>query len=86
MTLLRLIEFLRAHLKQVVWACCILLVALVIIDAIPAFVDKQHAHTEAEHFPAFWAVFGFTACVLIVLGSKAFGKAGIMKREGYYDE
>jgi hypothetical protein len=86
MILLRLIEFLRARLKQVVWACYALLIALVIIDAIPLFVDKHHAHTKAEHFPAFWAVFGFAACVLIILGSKAFGKAGIMKREDYYDE
>jgi hypothetical protein len=86
MKLLKLIEFLRNRLKTVIWVCISLLVVLVVLDAIPGIVDKEHAHTKAEHFPAFWAVFGFVACVLIIIGSKAFGHAGIMTREDYYDE
>ncbi len=86
MKLLRLIEFLRRHLKTVIRVCLALLVLLVLVDAIPYFVDKQHAHTKAEHIPGFWAAFGFVACVVIVLVSKAFGHAGIMTREDYYDE
>ena len=86
MNLVRLIDFLRGRLKTVITVCCALLVALVLIDAVPALVDKHHAHTSAEKFPLFWAVFGFVACVLIIIGSKAFGHAGIMKREDYYDE
>lgn len=86
MKLVRIIEYLRGRLKAVMIVCAIVLAALVLIDAIPALVDKHHAHTEAERIPAFWAVFGFAGCVLLIIASKAFGKAGIMKREDYYDE
>jgi hypothetical protein len=86
MNLVRLIDFLRDRLKTVIRVGIAVLVLLAVIDAIPLFVDKQHAHTSAEKFPFFWAVFGFLGCVLIILGSKAFGHAGIMKREDYYDE
>ena len=86
MKLLRFIEFLRRHLKTVIRLCLLVLVLLVLADAIPALVDKHHAHTKAEHLPGFWAAFGFVACVLIVIVSKAFGHAGIMTREDYYDE
>lgn len=86
MKLLRLIEFLRRHLRTVIRVCLAVLVLLVLVDAIPALVDKHHAHTKAEHLPGFWAAFGFVACVLIVIVSKAFGHAGIMTREDYYDE
>jgi hypothetical protein len=86
MKLVRLIEFLRQHLKGVVRLCLLLLALLVIADAIPGLVDKKPAHTAAEHFPGFWAAFGFVGCVIIIIVSKAFGHAGIMQREDYYDE
>jgi hypothetical protein len=86
MKLVQLIEFLRSRLKTVVRIGLALLVVLVVVDAIPGVVDKEHAHTAAEHIPGFWAAFGFVACVLIVIASKAFGHAGIMTREDYYDE
>ncbi len=86
MKLLRLIEFLRRHLKTVIRVCLVVLVLLVIADALPFIVDKEHAHTKAEHLPGFWSAFGFVACVVIVIASKAFGHAGIMTREDYYDE
>jgi hypothetical protein len=86
MKLVKLIEWLRNRLKAVVWVACIVLAVLVVLDAIPGVVDKEHAHTKAEHFPAFWAVFGFVGCVLIIIVSKWFGHAGIMQREDYYDE
>lgn len=83
MILLRLIEFLRARLRTVVLACGGVLALVALIDV---FVDKHHAHTKIEHLPVFWSAFGFVACVLIVILSKAFGHAGIMTREDYYDE
>lgn len=86
MNLLAFIEFLRKHLKTVVRICLGALVLLVVLDAIPAIVDKEHAHTAAEKLPGFWAVFGFLGCVIIVIASKAFGHSGIMTREDYYDE
>ena len=86
MKLVKLIEWLRSRLKAVTWIACIALAVLVALDAIPGVVDKEHAHTKAEHFPGFWAAFGFTGCVLIIIVSKWFGHAGIMRREDYYDE
>jgi drug/metabolite transporter (DMT)-like permease len=84
MKLVLIIEFLRKRLKTVVRVCFVLLAALIVIDAL--FVNKEHAHTRIEHLPAFWSVFGFIGCVLIIIGSKWFGHTGIMTREDYYDE
>jgi hypothetical protein len=88
MRLLRFLEFLRQHLRTVVRLSFAALAGLVVVDAIPALVHKQgHAHTWAEgHVPGFWALFGFVGCVLLILLSKAFGQAGVMQREDYYDE
>ena len=84
MKLARLIEFLRNRLKTVVPICFGILALLIVVDAF--FVNKEHAHTAPEHFPAFWSLFGFVGCVLIILLSKWFGHTGIMTREDYYDE
>jgi len=86
MKLLRFIEFFRARLRATVGVCLALLALLVVVDAIPGVVDKEHAHTAPEHWPAFWAVFGFIGCAILIILSKAFGHAGIMTREDYYDE
>jgi hypothetical protein len=86
MKVVQLIEFLRKRLKTVTHLCLLGLALLVIIDAIPGVVHKEHAHTAVERFPAFWAAFGFVGCVVIIILSKAFGHAGIMTREDYYDE
>ena len=84
MKLAKLIEFLRNRLKTLVRVCGAVLALLILVDAL--WVNKEHAHTPAEHLPGFWSVFGFVACVLIVLLSKWYGHAGIMTREDYYDE
>ncbi len=88
MNLVKLIEYLQKHLKTVVRISIALLVVLVVVDAIPGLVGKEHhAHTWAEKYiPGFWSIFGFVACVLIIFLSKWFGHAGIMTREDYYDE
>lgn len=86
MRLLRIIEFLRVNLRAVIRISLALLALLVLLDAIPAIVDKEHAHTPVEHIPAFWAVFGFVGCAILIIASKWFGHLGIMQREDYYDE
>ncbi len=86
MKLAKLIEYLRNHLRTVVRISYGVLALLVVLDAIPAITNKEHTHTSLEHLPGFWSVFGFVACVLIVLVSKWYGHAGIMQREDYYDE
>ncbi|MGO9202660.1 MAG: hypothetical protein ACLQM8_19230 [Limisphaerales bacterium] len=84
MKLAQLIEFLRNRLKTVVWVCMAVLALLVLWDA--TSVDKSDAHTGVERLPAFWSVFGFIGCALIVIVSKWYGHAGIMTREDYYEE
>jgi hypothetical protein len=86
MNLVKLIQFLRDRLKTVIWIACAMLALVVVLDAIPAVVDKTSAHTPVEHLPTFWAVFGFLGCVVIILVSKWFGHLGIMTREDYYEE
>ena len=84
MKLAKLIEYLRNRLKAVIGVCVGVLVLLVLADAF--LVSKEPAHTRWEHFPAFWSVFGFVACALIVILSKWYGHAGIMTREDYYEQ
>jgi hypothetical protein len=86
MNLLRVIEFLRNHLRIVVRASIAVLVVLVLLDAVPAIVAKEHAHTAAEHIPGFWAAFGLLGCLLLVIVSKACGHLFVSRSEDYYDE
>ena len=86
MRLVRVIDWVLGHRVGVTRACGVLLGVLVVLDALPGVVDKEHAHTAVEKLPGFWAVFGFLGCIVLILASKAFGHAGIMKREDYYDE
>ncbi|MCZ7635276.1 MAG: hypothetical protein M5U12_04015 [Verrucomicrobia bacterium] len=86
MKLVRLIEGMRRRTRLLARVGLGVLALLIVIDAVPVLVDKEHAHTAVERWPGFWAVFGFVGCALIIFLSKAFGHAGIMKREEYYDE
>ncbi len=86
MNLAQLIDFLRNRLRLVVRVCLVTLALLVLLDAVPAIVDKEHAHTWAEHVPGFWAAFGFLGCILLVVISKTFAHFGVATREDYYDE
>lgn len=81
--IIQLIDYLRDRLPTVIKICYAVLALLVLIDA--AVVDKHHAHTAPEHWFGFWSVFGFIACVIIIIVSKWFGHQGIMTREDYYD-
>ena len=78
------IDFLVKHRKQVRNLGLMVLGVLIVVDVL--FVDKSEAHTEAEHWPAFWSIFGFVACVVIIFVSKWYGHLGIMQREDYYDD
>ncbi len=81
--ILKLIDFLRDRLTLVIRLSYVGLALMVALDVL--LVSKEHAHTAVEHIPGFWAVFGFIACVVIIIVSKWFGHRGIMTREDYYD-
>ncbi|MFC1524481.1 hypothetical protein ACFL6N_06790 [Thermodesulfobacteriota bacterium] len=83
--IVQLIDFFRDRLNTVIKVCYGVLAALVVIDLI--LVDKSHAHTWMEKLiPGWWSIYGFVACVLIIIVSKWFGHLGIMTREDYYDD
>jgi hypothetical protein len=84
MNLAKLLEYLRNRLKPLIWICCAGLVLLALVDIV--FVGSKGAHTDVEHFPAFWSIFGFFACAAIILLSKWYGHLGIMTREDYYED
>jgi len=86
MILIKFIEFLHQRIKIVIGLSYATLVLLIVMDALPFIVDKQHAHTQIEHIPGFWAAFGALACVMIIFISKWIGHAGIMQREDYYSQ
>ncbi|MCC5808096.1 MAG: hypothetical protein JJU00_17340 [Opitutales bacterium] len=86
MTLLRIIESLRARSATLLKAGIGVLVLLVVLDALPFVVDKADAHTAAERLPGFWAVYGLAGCFLLVYFAKTLGAAGIQKGEDSSDE
>jgi hypothetical protein len=57
------------------------LVVLLIIDL---FVHK-HPHFPWEGWPEFFAVYGFVACVVLVIAAKYILRPLVKRREDYYD-
>jgi len=60
------------------YAICIILVAA-------DFMIDRHISLSWEEIPAFYALYGFIACVVLVVLAKAMRKV-VMRREDYYDE
>ena len=48
------------------------------------FMLHRHISHSWEHFPGFYALYGFVACVLLVLIAKEMRKV-LMRKEDYYD-
>lgn len=59
------------------YAVCVI---LVIID----FFVHRHIYHSWEKVPAFYAIYGFVACVLLVLVAKEMRKV-LMRKEDYYN-
>ena len=66
------------------FACCLLVLALDLIF-VAGLADK-HAHYSVENWPGFYAMYGFVACVLLVLVSKYVLRPLVMRSEDYYDD
>ena len=81
MKLLDIIELLRRKAaKRIAYGA---LIILIIVDFI---IPRHEIHFFGDKIPAFWSLFGFFACVLIIILSKWIGHLGLMKDENYYDE
>ena len=66
------------RLLKVFYAICILLV-------LADFVLHRHIGFDWEKIPAFYALYGFVACVVLVVIAKKMRKL-VMRKEDYYDE
>ena len=81
MSLLNIIEILRTKtMKRISYA------ALILIILIDFFIPRHEIHYFGDGIPGFWSLFGFVACILIILISKWIGHLGIMQDENYYNE
>ena len=80
MKLVDMIETLRTKtVKKIAYG---ILVLLFIVDFI---IPRHEIHFFGDKIPGFWSLFGFSACVVIIIVSKWLGKNGLMKDENYYD-
>ncbi len=77
------IDYLRDRLPALAKIGIAILVFMVCLDVL--VIDKHHAHTAIEHFPAFWSIFGFVGGAAIIIIAKWFGRQGIRQKEDYYD-
>ncbi|MES9993010.1 MAG: hypothetical protein ABW098_13715 [Candidatus Thiodiazotropha sp.] len=66
------------RLLRVFYAICVL---LVIVD----FFVHRHIEMWWEKMPAFYALYGFVACVVLVIAAKKM-RTVVMRKEDYYDE
>ena len=62
----------------VFYACCVILFAL-------DFVIHRHVYHSWENLWGFYPIFGFVACVILVLIAK-WMRTFLMRSEDYYDE
>ena len=81
MKLLDIIELLRTKAaKRITYGA---LIILIVVDFI---IPRHEIHFFGDKVPGFWSLFGFIACVLIIIVSKWVGHMGLMQDENYYDE
>ena len=81
MKLLEIIELLRSKAaKRIAYGA---LIILIVVDFI---IPRHEIHFFGDNIPGFWSLFGFIACVLIIIVSKWIGHLGLMQDENYYDE
>lgn len=67
-----------AKIIKVFYVICAL---LVVVD----FIVHRHIYHDWENIPAFYAIYGFVGCVVLVLVAKLMRKV-LMKEEDYYDK
>ena len=67
-----------SKMLKVFYAICGLLV-------VADFIVHRHIYHSWEKLPAFYAIYGFIGCVVLVLIAKEMRKV-LMREEEYYDE
>lgn len=65
----------------------ITLAAITVASTALQLFGPKSAHPHAwDIVPAFYALFGFVGCILIIVVSKALGRKWLQKREDFYDD
>ena len=67
-----------SKMLKVFYVVCALLV-------VADFIVHRHIYHDWENLPAFYAIYGFVGCVVLVLVAKEMRKI-LMRGENYYDE
>ena len=75
-------EFLRNHLKVLIWILYLLMGAAVLFDI---FLPRHVAHFFGDKIPGFWSGFGLIACILLIRIMKGLSHSLLMKKEDYYE-
>ena len=69
------------NIKKILKVFYVICGLLVITD----FIVHRHIYHDWENIPAFYAIYGFVGCVILVLIAKEMRKF-LMRGEDYYDE
>ncbi len=69
------------NIKRVLYVFYTLCVILVLAD----FIIHRHIGLVWENIPAFYAIYGFVACVALVVVAKLIRKV-VMRKEDYYND
>ena len=69
------------NVKKMLKVFYVICALLVLVD----FVVHRHIYHDWENIPAFYAIYGFIGCVVLVLIAKEMRKF-LMRGEDYYDE
>lgn len=71
----------QENIDKIIKVFYVLCAVLVVVD----FLVHRHIYHDWENIPAFYAIYGFVGCVVLVLIAKVMRKF-LMKEEDYYDK
>ena len=71
----------KENITKIIKVFYVICALLVVVD----FVVHRHIYHDWENIPAFYAIYGFIGCVVLVLVAKLMRKV-LMKEEDYYDK
>jgi hypothetical protein len=71
----------RKNVNKVIYGLYTICAVVALIDLFPY---KDHLHFRFEYWPGFFSLYGFVACVSLVLAAKQLRKI-VMRDEDYYD-
>ncbi|MDP2560356.1 hypothetical protein [Psychrobium sp. 1_MG-2023] len=71
----------KENVDKIIKVFYVVCALLVVAD----FIVHRHIYHDWENIPAFYAIYGFIGCVVLVLIAKLMRKA-LMREEDYYDK